>query len=170
MLAIAAGVAACCLPQARNPPLDVILLLVFVLSFSYLMSMLCSAIVDDETGPIVPMAVLATVGITLCLTVYAFLCRGNYVVWIGLILVCGAGALTFGIMSIFFYFPALIYVYCSLCIVIYGVYLVMITKMIVGGEFAEFPMDHPILASLFLYLYIMKIFMYILMMFGAKRR
>jgi len=98
--------------------------------------MLCSAVVEDNSGPVVPMAVLATVGITLCLTVYAFLCKGNYVVWIGLILVCGAGALTFGIMSIFFYFPALIYVYCSLCIVIYGVYLVIITKMIVGGEFA----------------------------------
>jgi protein lifeguard len=169
VLIIVTGVVACCVPRARQAPFDTICLLVFILSFSYVMSFFCSLLVDDETGPIVPMAVLATVAITLALTVYAFVCRGNFLVWIGIILVCAAGALIFGIMSIFFYFPVLIYVYCSLLIVIFGIYLVILTKMVIGGGVAEFPMDNPILASLFLYLYIMRIFMYILIMFGARR-
>ena len=170
VLAIVVAIVACCVPKARTFPLDTILLVIFVLSFSYIMSMLCSAVVDDTSGPVVPMAILATVGITLFLTVYAFLCRGNFLIWFGIILVCAAAALVIGIMSIFYYFPVMIYVYCSLCIVIFGIYLVIITKMIIGGDIAEFPMDHPIMASLFLYLYIMRIFMYILMIFGAGKR
>jgi len=47
---------------------------------------------------------------------------------------------------------------------------VIVTKRIIGGDIGEFPMDHPIMASLFLYLYIMRIFMYILMIFGAGKR
>lgn len=134
VLAIVVAIIACCVPKARVFPFDTILLLVFILSFSYIMSMLCSEIVDDTSGPVVPMAVLATVGITFFLTVYAFLCRGNFLVWIGIIIVCSSAALVFGIMSIFFYFPTMTYVYCSLCIVVFGVYLVIITKMIIGGD------------------------------------
>lgn len=168
-LVIVVAIVACCISKARTFPLDTILLLIFVLSFSYIMSMLCSLIVSDSSGPIVPMAVGATVAITLALTFYAFLCRGNFLIWLGIILVCAAGALVLGVMSFFYYFPAMVYVYCSLCIVIFGIYLVIITKMIIGGDIDEFPMDHPIMASLFLYLYIMRIFMYILIMLGAKR-
>ena len=88
----------------------------------------------------------------------------------GILLVAVPLALVIGIMSIFFYFPVLIYVFCSLAILIFGIYLVILTKMIIGGDIAEFPMDAPILASLFLYLYIMRIFLYILMIFGAAKK
>ena len=148
-----------------------VMLLVFVLSFAYIVSMSCSAVVEysPQSEAIVPIAVGATVGITLALTLYAFFCRGNYIIWVGIILVCSSAALVVGITAIFTNIPALIYVYCTLAIVIFGIYLVIITKAIIGGDIAAFPMDHPILASLFLYLYIMRIFMYILMIFGAKR-
>ena len=163
---------ACCVPKAREAPFDIILLVVFVLSFSYIMSMLCSSIVDDsnDDGPVIPMAILATVAISGILTVYAFMCKGDYVIWIGIILVCVSAALVIGIMSIFFYFPVLIYVYCSLMILVFGIYLVIITKMIIGGEMLQFPLDRPIMASLFLYLYIMRIFLYILLIFGAGKK
>ena len=133
MLIIGVMILACCVPKARQFPLDLVMTFVFVLSFSYLISMTAAAVVDDTTGPVVPMAVLATMGITLLLTVYAFLCKGNFLVWMGIILVACAASLVIGITSIFFYFPTMIYVYCSLGILIFGVYLVIITKMIVGG-------------------------------------
>lgn len=159
---------ACCVPKARASPMDMIMLLIFVLSFSYIMSFFCSVIVNNSPNDsaVVPVAVLATVGITAVLTIYAFVCKGNYLIWIGIILVCAMAALVVGVSIIFTSIKALVYVYCALAVIIFGVYLVIITKSIIGGDFAEFPMDHPILASLFLYMYIMRIFLYILMILG----
>ena len=169
LLIIAVFIVAFCVPKARHFPIDMILLLVFVLSFSYLISMSCSAVVDSVDGPVVPIAVGATLALTLALTLYAFLCRGNFLAMIGIAIVCGMTALVVGITAIFTDIPALIYVYCSLAIVIFGIYLVIITKMIIGGDYPGFPMDSPILASLFLYMYIMRIFLYILAIVGVKR-
>lgn len=57
----------------------------------------------------------------------------------------------------------LISVYCGLAVIIYGIYLIFITKMIIGGEMGEgFPMDNYVIASLLLYVYIIKIFLMIL--------
>lgn len=171
LLLIGVMILACCVPKARAFPVDLVLLLVFVLSFSYIISLCCSAVVDSspENDAIVPVAVLGTVAIALVLTIYAFLCRGNYLIWLGIILVCASAALVIGITAIFTNTPALINVYCALAIVIFGIYLVIITKMIIGGEMGEFPMDHPILASLFLYMYIMRIFYYLLIILGSKK-
>ena len=168
-LIIGIAVVTCCVPASRVFPLDMIMLLMFVLSFGYIVSMACSALVDDGDGPVVPIAVGATMAITITITIYAFLCKGNFVAWIGIVLVAAAAALVIGITAIFVDLPALIYVYCSLIILILSIYLVFITKMIIGGDFPEFPIDNYILASLFLYLYIMRIFMYILMILGARK-
>lgn len=163
---------ACCVPKARAPPMDIIMLLIFVLSFSYIMSFFCSIVVNNSPNDsaVVPVAVLSTVGITAVLTIYAFVCKGNYLIWIGILLVCCMAALVVGVSVIFTNITALVYVYCSIAIIIFGIYLVIITKSIVGGDIAEFPMDHPILASLFLYMYIMRIFLYILMILGIGGR
>ena len=98
--------------------------------------MLCSALVEDGNSNVVPIAVGATMGITIALTLYAFLCKGNFIAWIGIVVVAAVAALIIGITAIFVDLPALIYVYCSLIILILGIYLVFITKMIIGGDFA----------------------------------
>jgi len=135
LLIIAIFIVAFCVPKARAFPLDMILLIVFILSFSYVISLSCSAVVDTVDGPVVPIAVLATVGVTLAITIYAFLCKGNFLAMIGIVLVCAMTALVVGITAIFTRIPALTYVYCSLAIVIFGIYLIFITKMIIGGEY-----------------------------------
>lgn len=114
------------------------------------------------------MTIAATIGITTALTIYAFVCKGNYVLWIGILLVCCAGAFTLGIASIFVYMPLLYVLLCVLGLVIYGIYLVIITKMIIGNELGGFPLDSPIIASVFLYIYIMRIFLYLLALFSKK--
>ena len=143
---------------------------VFVLCFSYIISFLCSAVVNGSDYPVVPVAIAATVSITLALTAYAFLCKGNWKALMGVLVVCLAVAFTLGISLFFTRMPILIVVLCALGVLIYGIYLVFITKMIIGGEVPGFPMDAPIIASLFLYLYFMRIFTYILMMLGVGRR
>jgi len=136
LLIIGIFITAICVPLARRPPLDIVMLLVFIVSFSYLISMSCSAVVDIVDGPVVPIAVLATVGITLVLTIYAVLCKGNYNVMIGILIVCAMTAFVVGITAIFTRIPALTYVYCSLGIAIFGIYLVVMTKLVIGGSYA----------------------------------
>lgn len=149
-----------------------ILLLVFILSFSYIVSFSCSALVNsmDDQEPVVPIAAGATVGLTLALTIYAFYCKGNFLVWMGLILVCASVGLIIGITCIFVYIPLFVVLICILGVIIYGIYLVIITKMIIGGQMAKFPLDSAVIASVFLYIYIMRIFLYILSLVARLRR
>ena len=170
LLIIGVFVVACCVPKAREFPLDMVLTLVFVLSFAYCISMTCSAIVDDSIGPVVPIAVVSTVAVSLVLTVYAFLCKGNFLVWLGIILVCCPLITIFCIVGIITNIPAMTVVWCSLAVAVFAMYLVIMTKFIIGDGVDGFPLDAPILASLFLYLYIMRIFLYILIAVGASKR
>ena len=48
LLLITVMIVACCVPKARQFPLDLVMLLVFVLSFAYIMSLLCSAVVENS--------------------------------------------------------------------------------------------------------------------------
>lgn len=64
---------------------------------------------------------------------YAFLCKGNWKVLIGVLMVCVAVSFTIGITLIFTRMAVLVYVFCALGVIIYGIYLVFITKMIIGG-------------------------------------
>jgi FtsH-binding integral membrane protein len=157
-------------PKAREFPFDNILLLVFVLSFGYIISFTCSVVVEDIPGPTVVIAMGATVGVVLVLTVYAFLCRANFVVYIGIIMVVSVTMLMIGFVVIFTFADVLICIYCGLAVIIYGIYLVIITKMIIGGEFVDFPMDNYIIASILLYIYIVKIFMMILRIVAIAKR
>ncbi len=157
-------------PKAREFPFDNILLLVFILSFGYIISYTCSYVVEEVPGPTVVIAMGATVGVVLVLTVYACLCKANFKVLIGIIMVVSVTMLMVLFVAIFTFADVLICIYCGLAVIIYGIYLVIITKMIIGGEFAEFPMDNYIIASILLYIYIVKIFMMILKIVAISRK
>ena len=77
---------------------------------------------------------------------------------------------TVSIVAIITLQPIMISIYCGLAVIIYGIYLVIITKMIIGGEIGDFPMDNYVIASLFLYTYIIKIFTMILRIVANARR
>ena len=89
--------------------------------------------VENVDGPVIPLAIGATVGITLLLTIYAFCCKGHYVIWLGILIVLVPVAIVLGLMLWVFYFKALIIVFAVIAIIIFGIYLVVITKMIIGG-------------------------------------
>ena len=78
-------------------------------------------------------------------------------------------AIFLSLMIWVFHIPALSIVFGTIMVIILGVYLVVITKMIIGGEYAEFPMDSPILASLYLYIITLRMFLYIIMILGGGR-
>lgn len=157
-------IVAFCVKKARRFPIDLTLMLIFVLSFSYLVSFSCSAAVNSIDQPVVPIAIVTTVAITMALTLYAFLCKGHWKLWLGILVVCSAVGLVMVVTLFFARMSVLVTILYVLGVVVYGIYLVIITKMIIGGEIEGFPLDAPIIASLLLYIYIMRIFMYILVL------
>jgi FtsH-binding integral membrane protein len=64
---------------------------------------------------------------------------------------------------------ALISVYCAMAVFMYGLYLVLITKMIIGGDqdMIGFLLDNYVMASILLYVYVVKIFLMMLRVFGS---
>jgi FtsH-binding integral membrane protein len=162
---------AMCVPAASKFPLDMLLLFVFILSFSYLISFSCSIVADEIPGPTVVIAIGTTVAITIALTLYAFFCKVNYALLCGIIIVVSITMFMVFMVAIFTFAPIMISIYCGLAVIIYGIYLVFITKMIIGNENMDgFPMDNYILASLFLYIYIIKMFLMILRIVANSRR
>jgi FtsH-binding integral membrane protein len=64
---------------------------------------------------------------------------------------------------------ALISVYCAMAVFLYGIYLAVITKMIIGGDedMIEFLLDNYMMASILLYAYVVKIFLMMLRVLGS---
>jgi len=168
VLLIVILIVAFCVKKARKFPIDLTLMVLFVLCFSYIVSFACSAAVDGIDEPVVPIAIAATLAISMALTLYAFLCKGNWKLWLGILVVCSAAAFVVGISLFFTHMSSLVIILCVLGVIIYGIYLVIITKMIIGNEIAGFPLDAPIIASLLLYVYIIRIFIYILVLFRGR--
>jgi len=163
---------ALCVSSAKKTPAAMTLLLLFVLSFSYLISYSCSALVNSlgEDSAVVPIAIAATVGIALALSAYAWLCKGNFLAWMGILLVCCMASFVIGISLIFMRSDKMVMLYLALGVVIYGIYLVIITKMIIGNDLGGFPLDSSIIASVFLYIYIIRMFLYILALVASAKK
>lgn len=126
-------IVAFCVRAVRRFPFDVMLLLVFILCFSYIVSFSCSALAASTDQPIVPIAIAATVAICLSLTGYAFLCKGQWVLWRSLLLMLTAVAVVMGISLFLVQMSLLVLIFWLLGVLIYGIYLVVMSKMIMGG-------------------------------------
>lgn len=76
--------------------------------------------------------------------------------------------LMLGIFSLFIWSPFLDNLYCSLGVLVFGIYLVIDTQMIVGGKRLEISMDDYVVGALILYLDIIQIFLYLLEILSKK--
>ena len=76
--------------------------------------------------------------------------------------------LMLGIFSLFIWSPFLDNLYCSLGVLVFGIYSVIDTQMIVGGKRLEISMDDYVVGALILYLDIIQIFLYLLEILSKK--
>lgn len=76
--------------------------------------------------------------------------------------------LMLGIFSIFMWSPFLDNLYCCLGVIVFGIYLVIDTQMIIGGRRLELSMDDHVVAALILYIDIIQIFLYLLELLSRK--
>jgi FtsH-binding integral membrane protein len=79
-----------------------------------------------------------------------------------------ASLVMFGIFAWIAWIPVLHSFYCALGCIIFGIYLVIDTQLIVGGGRYELSLDDYVAGALLLYIDIIQIFLYILSLLGGK--
>lgn len=156
----------CCKKIARKVPLNYIFLFTFTICESYCLLFICTA----YEPYIVLMALLGTAGITATLTVYACTTKTDFT-FLGSFLFCGVFLLIFGgiICGVFWSYYYWNLLYCILGLLIYSLYLIFDTQLIMGKFGIEYQIDDYIIASLQIYIDIIQIFLYLLSILGGGR-
>lgn len=116
------------------------------------------------------MAVGITAAVCLALTIFALQTKVDFTMMGGILLACMVVFMIFGIVAIFFKGKIITLVYASIGALLFSVYLIYDTQLMMGGDhkYSISPEEY-IFAALNLYLDIVNIFIYILTIIGASR-
>lgn len=157
---------ACCGEVRRKAPMNMILLFLFTCAESFMLATTASRYNSDE----VLMAVGITAAVCLGLTLFAFQTKWDFTMMGGILFVAVIILLVFGIVAIFVKSKILSLVYASLGALIFSIYLIYDTQMMMGGKhkYSISPEEY-VFAALNLYVDIINIFIYILTIIGASR-
>jgi len=113
-----------CVPSlAKKVPTNYYLMLAFTITEAYSIAF-CCAVVNDAKTVLAAMAI--TAAIVISLTLYAMKSKRDFTVLGGMMFVVSACFLMFGMFTIFWGFYARI-LYCSLGLILFGLYLIIDT-------------------------------------------
>ncbi|XP_028029191.1 protein lifeguard 1 isoform X1 [Bombyx mandarina] len=157
---------ACCPDVRRKAPTNFIFLAIFTAAQSFLLGISASVYEADA----VLMAVGITAAVCLGLTLFALQTKWDFTMMGGVLLCATIVLLVFGIVAIFVKGKVITLVYASLGALIFSIYLVYDTQLMMGGKhkYSISPEEY-IFAALNLYLDIINIFLFILTIIGASR-
>lgn len=157
---------ACCESVRRNFPTNMIFLSIFTLCEGYLLGAVSSVYEKDE----VLIAVGITAVVVLAITIFAFQTKYDFTMMGGILFVALIILICFGFLMIFFHNRVLSIVYASLGALIFAVYLVYDTQIMMGGgKMYSISPEEYIFAALNLYLDIVNLFLYILQLVSAAK-
>lgn len=152
---------------SQSYPSNYILLSIFTIFESVSVALLCSFYHQI----IVLQALLATSVIVLGLTLFAFQTKYDFTSWMGFMFFVMLGFMTFALMTLFFPKNRILdIVYSSVGALIFSIYLVIDTQLMIGEHKHRLEADDYILAALMLYMDIVNIFIYMLRIFSAWGR
>ncbi|KAJ8941281.1 hypothetical protein NQ318_016946 [Aromia moschata] len=157
---------ACCGEVRRKAPMNFIFLFIFTFAEAFVLAVSSSTYGKDE----VLMAVGITAAVCFGLTLFAFQTKWDFTMMGGILFVAVLILLIFGIVAIFVHNRIVQLVYASLGALIFSIYLVYDTQLMMGGKhkYSISPEEY-IFAALNLYVDIINIFMYILAIIGSSR-
>lgn len=148
---------------ARGVPQNYIFLFAWTLCESY---MLATA-VSFYDPHIVMLAGILTLGVTASLTIYACTTKTDFTFCGGILFCLVTILFIWGLFSIIFGFIANT-LYCILGLIVYSIYLIYDTQLVMGKFGVEFDIDDYVFAALNIYIDIIQIFLYILQLLGKK--
>jgi FtsH-binding integral membrane protein len=155
----------CCRSQARTVPNNYILLGIFTIGEAYLVSFI-SSIYDPK---IVLTAAFMTTGVVSAVTFYAYKTERDFTIWGGLLSAFVMCIIMFMLFAMIFRTDFLNLFFCILSVLIFTLYLIIDTQMIMGDKKYELSGEDYILGALILYMDIVMIFIYILRILGEKK-
>jgi|688.fasta_scaffold619229_1 FtsH-binding integral membrane protein len=157
----------CCKSMARRVPTNYILLTVFTLCEAVMVSSVTLAY-DPVT---ILIAALLTFGLTFVLTAYACFTKRDLTMKMGIAIIFLFALSMFAILfSILYHSRAVEIAVCTVFVIIYGVYLLIDTQLIVGKGRFGLTMDDYIIGALMIYVDMIGLFLYLLRLLGAIRR
>ncbi|XP_033320919.2 glutamate NMDA receptor-associated protein 1 lifeguard isoform X1 [Megalopta genalis] len=157
---------ACCADVRRKSPMNFIFLFLFTLAESVLLGTAASTYNSEE----VILAVGITAAVCFALTLFAFQTKIDFTGLSSFLFVALVILMLFGIITIFWHGPIVRLVYASVGALLFCIYLIYDTQIMLGGEhkYAISPEEY-IFAALNLYLDVINIFIYILTIIGTSR-
>lgn len=142
----------------RQVPTNYCLLLAFTLCEGYLVSLVCGL----SKPKLVMMAAFMTLAITVALTLYAFTTKTDFTMMGGALWILGCVVLMFSLFAMFTDNNLVHIIICCVSIIMYALYLIYDTQLIMGGKKHELSMDDYCLGALMLYIDIIGLFLEIL--------
>lgn len=156
----------CCKNVARKVPINYILLFGFTACESIMLSYAFAAINDWK---LVLTAAGITVAVTIALTAYACTTKTDFTLLGGMLFVLVTIMFFMGLF--YFIFGQFLRIfYCCLGVLVYSIYLIFDTQLVMGKFGNEFSIDDYIIAALNIYIDIIQLFLYILSILGNSRR
>lgn len=101
-------------------------------------------------------------------TLYAAYTDSDFTTSYGIIIVLSAAMLVLFIVMLFTNSPFIYNLYCCIGVILFGIYLIIDTQMILGGRTIELAVDEYALAAMLLYIDVIQIFLYILQLLSNK--
>lgn len=154
-----------CFPELyRTVPINYIMLFIWTVCESYLVGT-ASSFYPPE---IVLVAAGLTTVIVLTLTVYSFTTETDFTVHAALLYSLSMVLFLWGLFILIFGF-FLYTLYCVLGVILFSVYLIFDTQLIIGKYGKEYGIDDYIIAALNIYIDIIQIFLFLLQILGRPR-
>ncbi len=153
----------CCRNIARKVPLNYILLTIWTVCESYIVATCCS-FYDRQT---VITAAVMTVAVTVSLTIYACTTKTDFTMYGGILFVGFCLLIFFGLF-VWVFGQVLYTFFCVLGVLVYSIYLIYDTQLVMGKFGNEYQIDDYIIAALMIYIDIIQIFLYLLQIFGRR--
>ena len=148
---------------ARSVPTNYILLTIFTLAESYMVSFIAS-FYDPN---IVLLAASLTAAIVTGLTLYAIFTKTDFTTMGGILTVLLIGLIAGSILGIFIRNRVFHTILAVAGVIIFGIYLVYDTQLVIGKNSRAYAIDDYIFAALNLYIDIIQIFLYLLQILGS---
>lgn len=112
---------------------------------------------------------MLTAAIVVALTIYAFTTEKDFTLCGGLLFMALIGLIVASILSIFFKNKIFEILIMGCGAILFGIYLIYDTQLIMGNRSQSLSIDDYILASMMLYIDIVQLFIYILQILGESR-
>jgi protein lifeguard len=148
---------------ARKVPINYILLFIWTICESYMVATATSF----HDPMIVMFAAILTLAVVGALTLYACTTKTDFTYLGGLLFVLVTVLLIWGIFIMIFGF-FLYTLYCVFGLIVFSLYLIYDTQLIMGKFNKEYGIDDYIIAALNIYIDIIQIFLYVLQILGRR--